>query len=100
MGDGSGAGKVGGARQVANRRSGAVATANSGRRAAGNAGIMKFYTDDSTGLKVSPTAVLVVFGVHGDRMLIAYLGQVPQQLKFRAGLQLFASATQPLPNHG
>merc|ERR1712094_66125 len=55
------AGTVGGARTtVAKRRTtGAVATANIGRKAAGG-GILKFYTDDATGLKVGPTTVLVM----------------------------------------
>mmetsp|Transcript_45856 Transcript_45856/g.132300 ORF Transcript_45856/g.132300 Transcript_45856/m.132300 type:complete len:94 (-) Transcript_45856:113-394(-) len=47
------------ARRPAGRAGGAVASANSGRKAAGG-GILKFYTDDATGLKVGPTTVLVM----------------------------------------
>merc|ERR1719326_2526260 len=54
---------VGGARtQLARRtagRSTALASAQSGRKAAGG-GILKFYTDDAPGLKVGPTTVLVL----------------------------------------
>ena len=55
---------MGGARTQLSRRAGAskggaVASANSGRKAAGG-GILKFYTDDSPGLKVGPTTVLVL----------------------------------------
>merc|ERR1719506_1009396 len=67
-GEGSGAGHaaagtVGGARTALARRpagrTGAVQSANSGRKAAGG-GILKFYTDDAPGLKVGPTTVLVM----------------------------------------
>ena len=55
------AANVGGSRTALSRRTGssAVASANSGRKAAGG-GILKFYTDDAPGLKVGPTTVLVM----------------------------------------
>merc|ERR1712146_307835 len=60
---GSAAASVGGARTALAKRpaarTGTVATANSGRKAAGG-GILKFYTDDAPGLKVGPTTVLVM----------------------------------------
>merc|ERR1711998_614627 len=60
---GTAAASVGGARTALSKRpaarAGTVATANSGRKAAGG-GILKFYTDDAPGLKVGPTTVLVM----------------------------------------
>merc|ERR1719159_1841897 len=62
-GRGQAAASVGGARTTLARRapnrSGAVAT-QSGRKASGGGGLMNFYTDDSPGLKVGPTTVLVL----------------------------------------
>mmetsp|Transcript_90722 Transcript_90722/g.280589 ORF Transcript_90722/g.280589 Transcript_90722/m.280589 type:complete len:95 (-) Transcript_90722:91-375(-) len=56
------AASVGGSRTALARRStartGAVAT-QSGRKASGG-GILQFYTDESPGLKVGPTTVLVL----------------------------------------
>merc|ERR1719159_1652556 len=61
-GRGQAAASVGGARTTLARRapnrSGTVAT-QSGRKASGG-GIMNFYQDDSPGLKVGPTTVLVM----------------------------------------
>ncbi|CAJ1375924.1 unnamed protein product [Effrenium voratum] len=63
-GRGSAAASVGGSRTAVARRSnartGAAASgANSGKKAGGG-GILKFYQDDSPGLKVGPTTVLVL----------------------------------------
>lgn len=45
----------------ASRRPTASKTANTGRGMGGStAGILRFYTDDSPGLKVGPTTVLVM----------------------------------------
>ncbi|TMW69318.1 hypothetical protein Poli38472_001474 [Pythium oligandrum] len=44
-----------------NRRPGANKTQNTGRGMGGSsAGILRFYTDDSPGLKIGPTTVLVL----------------------------------------
>ncbi|GAB9473243.1 hypothetical protein Gpo141_00010398 [Globisporangium polare] len=44
-----------------NRRPTAAKTANTGRGMGGStAGILRFYTDDSPGLKIGPTTVLVM----------------------------------------
>ncbi|CAK0908087.1 unnamed protein product [Prorocentrum cordatum] len=53
---------VGGSRTALARRTGrsTVATSNGGRKAGGEGGILKFYTDDAPGLKVGPTTVLVL----------------------------------------
>eukprot|EP00441_Pelagodinium_beii_P044813 CAMPEP_0197620974 /NCGR_PEP_ID=MMETSP1338-20131121/1651_1 /TAXON_ID=43686 ORGANISM="Pelagodinium beii, Strain RCC1491" /NCGR_SAMPLE_ID=MMETSP1338 /ASSEMBLY_ACC=CAM_ASM_000754 /LENGTH=91 /DNA_ID=CAMNT_0043190291 /DNA_START=58 /DNA_END=333 /DNA_ORIENTATION=- len=63
-GRGGAAASVGGSRTALARRTagrtGAVASsgANSGKKASG--GILKFYSDDTPGLKVGPTTVLVM----------------------------------------
>ena len=49
---------AGGQRRAAASRGGA-ASANTGRRAGGASNILQFYTDDSPGLQVGPTTVLV-----------------------------------------
>ncbi|CAK9005070.1 unnamed protein product [Durusdinium trenchii] len=66
-GRGTAAASVGGSRTALARRSntrsgaGANSGANSGgRKASGGGGILKFYSDDSPGLKVGPTTVLVL----------------------------------------
>ncbi|EPB76384.1 Sec61beta family protein [Ancylostoma ceylanicum] len=47
--------------QLRQRRGGGAATASSGRPRAGNSGgLWRFYTEDSTGLKIGPVPVLVM----------------------------------------
>ncbi|VDO21312.1 hypothetical protein V3C99_008436 [Haemonchus contortus] len=47
--------------QLRQRRGGGTATASSGRaRAGNNGGLWRFYTEDSTGLKIGPVPVLVM----------------------------------------
>mmetsp|Transcript_52756 Transcript_52756/g.140785 ORF Transcript_52756/g.140785 Transcript_52756/m.140785 type:complete len:96 (+) Transcript_52756:47-334(+) len=78
------AASVGGARTTVARRtpgrSGAVATANSGRKASGGGGLMNFYTDDSPGLKVGPTTVLVM-----SLVFMAVVCSLHIMGKFRSG---------------
>mmetsp|Transcript_114416 Transcript_114416/g.160594 ORF Transcript_114416/g.160594 Transcript_114416/m.160594 type:complete len:93 (-) Transcript_114416:85-363(-) len=65
-GRGTAAASVGGSRTALARRTtartGAGAGANSGKKAGGGGGggILKFYSDDTPGLKVGPTTVLVL----------------------------------------
>mmetsp|Transcript_45255 Transcript_45255/g.55402 ORF Transcript_45255/g.55402 Transcript_45255/m.55402 type:complete len:92 (+) Transcript_45255:63-338(+) len=63
-GRGTAAASVGGSRTAlarrTNTRTGAGAGANSGKKAGGGGGILKFYGDDTPGLKVGPTTVLVL----------------------------------------
>eukprot|EP00435_Cladocopium_sp_Y103_P047443 s1032_g13.t4 len=64
-GRGTAAASVGGSRTAlarrTNTRTGAGAGANSGKKAGGGGGgILKFYSDDTPGLKVGPTTVLVL----------------------------------------
>mmetsp|Transcript_97317 Transcript_97317/g.135220 ORF Transcript_97317/g.135220 Transcript_97317/m.135220 type:complete len:92 (+) Transcript_97317:76-351(+) len=64
-GRGQAAASVGGSRTALARRtttrSGAASGgANSGKKAGGGGGILKFYSDDTPGLKVGPTTVLVL----------------------------------------
>ncbi|PIO65003.1 Sec61beta family protein, partial [Teladorsagia circumcincta] len=47
--------------QLRQRRGGGAAAASSGRARAGNSGgLWRFYTEDSTGLKIGPVPVLVM----------------------------------------
>eukprot|EP00403_Amphidinium_massartii_P018348 CAMPEP_0178431852 /NCGR_PEP_ID=MMETSP0689_2-20121128/32076_1 /TAXON_ID=160604 /ORGANISM="Amphidinium massartii, Strain CS-259" /LENGTH=93 /DNA_ID=CAMNT_0020053807 /DNA_START=115 /DNA_END=396 /DNA_ORIENTATION=- len=74
---------VGGSRTTVARRTagrgGAVASANSGRKAAGG-GILNFYTDDAPGLKVGPTTVLVL-----SLVFMAIVCSLHIMGKFRSG---------------